>query len=241
MIGLLVETFRPWVLIGVCIVQGFLIFAGCLVFFVAVGVHSGLGLAESLAFFVPAVLLTYARRWIVCPPAKPRPTVLLVGVAIVIAYVGTMLLLRVAGFRLNLTDSVPVGLYRETSDTSARYVGFCLPMEPLRAAQTAGLILPLGDCPGKVAPLLKPVFRASLAHPVTLTERGFLIDGKLLPNTAPKPHSWTYAPLTHTPFGRYTAGLWAISGYNPDSYDSRYFGPLDSSAIRFHATPVLTQ
>jgi type IV secretory pathway protease TraF len=55
----------------------------------------------------------------------------------------------------------------------------------------------------------------------------------------PKPYSKTGQTLVHYPFGSYTSGLWAISNYNRDSYDSRYFGPVSTDAIRFYARPVL--
>lgn len=141
--------------------------------------------------------------------------------------------------RMNYSNSVPIGIYR-TVPGDAPYVGFCLSVATLRTAQRAGLILPSGDCPGSVAPVLKPVFVASAKRPIRFDERGFSVDGNRLPNTAPKPQSRTGAPLTHYPFGLYTTGLWAISSFNPDSFDSRYFGPLDSTAIQFRAKPIWT-
>jgi len=47
-------------------------------------------------------------------------------------------------------------------------------------------------------------------------------------------------PLEHYPFGVYTNGIWAVSDFNANSYDSRYFGPLAPDAIRFDAKPVWT-
>jgi len=114
-------------------------------------------------------------------------------------------------------------------------------MTVLTAAKKTGLALPNGNCPGGVAPILKPHFAASPEQPISLTSEGFVIGGKLLPNTAPKPRSRTGAALTHYPFGLYTNGVWAISTFNPDSFDSRYFGPLDPKAIQFHARPLWTK
>lgn len=62
---LLIETFRPFVLIGLFLVQAFCIFAGCFMALLASMIPSGLRFAESFVFFVPAVLLTLARRVVV--------------------------------------------------------------------------------------------------------------------------------------------------------------------------------
>ncbi|MBV8114271.1 MAG: S26 family signal peptidase, partial [Silvibacterium sp.] len=117
----------------------------------------------------------------------------------------------------------------------------CLAQGAIESAIKAGLEIARGDCPTGVAPILKPVFRASAGDPIVYSEEGFFVHGALLPNTAPKKRSRTGAPLTHYPFGEYRSGLWAISDYNRDSFDSRYFGPVDSSAVRFYAKPVWTK
>ena len=66
------------------------------------------------------------------------------------------------------------------------------------------------------------------------------MDGQLLANTVPKPYSQTGEPLSHYPFGRYTSGLWAVSTFNRNSYDSRYFGPIEPSTVLYHLTPFWT-
>jgi type IV secretory pathway protease TraF len=118
--------------------------------------------------------------------------------------------------------------------------GFCLPGTTANAAIHAGLEVVPGTCPSGLAPVLKPLTLASAEHPISLTERGFFIDGKLLANTAPKSRSRTGVALEHYPFGVYTNGLWAVSDFNANSYDSRYFGPVAPDAIRFYAKPVWT-
>jgi hypothetical protein len=47
----------------------------------------------------------------------------------------------------------------------------------------------------------------------------------------------------HRPFGAYrveTATVWVISSYNPRSFDSRYFGPVNEDRIRHHLRALLT-
>lgn len=145
-----------------------------------------------------------------------------------------------SGLLMNWSDSVPLGLYRRTPSDEAKYAGFCLPDSTAKTAQWAGLEVPSGICPSHLAPVLKPLLQASPEHPISLSEQGFFVDGKLLKNTAPKPRSRTGAVLEHYQFGRYTNGLWAISDFNANSYDSRYFGPVAPESIRFYAKPVWT-
>jgi conjugative transfer signal peptidase TraF len=161
--------------------------------------------------------------------------------AIVLAEVGTRAAMKATGLHLNYTASVPVGLYREASKGEAQYAGICLPVGVTNEALHAGLDTIPGECPGGVAPILKPVVEASEAHPIALSDLGFQVDGILIANTAPKPYSRTGKPLTHYPFGAYTKGLWAISKFSADSFDSRYFGPLPDGAIRFYVKPVLVE
>ena len=97
-----------------------------------------------------------------------------------------------------------------------------------------------GDCPGGYAPVLKPVFQATVTQPVVFTQQGFVMDGKLVPNTAPRTRTHSGVVLAHYPFGTYSDGLWAISDFNPNSYDSRYFGPVKEADIRFYVQPLFT-
>lgn len=144
--------------------------------------------------------------------------------------------LHQSSLRFNSSDSVPIGLY-ETAAERAPYAGFCLDAETLRAALGAGLELGRGECSDGHQPILKTVYEASEASPVVFDADGFSVGSRRIPNTKPKAFSTKGKPLSHYAFGTYTSGLWAISGYNPDSFDSRYFGPV--SQVRFYAKPVL--
>jgi conjugative transfer signal peptidase TraF len=149
-----------------------------------------------------------------------------------------------SGLLMNYSDSVPLGLYRRVPANSANramsYAGFCLPRATAKAAIQAGLEVVPGDCADGLAPVLKPVVRPSPQHPLIYDARGFSFNGKLLPNTAPKAQSRIGVPLEHYAFGAYTSGIWAVSDFNTNSYDSRYFGPVAPDAIRFYAKPVWT-
>ena len=170
-----------------------------------------------------------------------KRTIGLAIAAILLAEVATRAGMKATGLHLNYTASVPVGLYREAPKGEAQYAGICLPESVITDALHAGLDTVPGDCPEGVAPILKPVVEASGAHPIIYSELGFEIGGSLVANTAPKPYSHTGRPLAHYPFGTYTQGLWAISEFNANSFDSRYFGPLPDGAVRFYVKPVLVK
>ncbi|HEX3682127.1 MAG TPA: hypothetical protein VHU83_06245 [Bryobacteraceae bacterium] len=148
------------------------------------------------------------------------------------------------GLLMNYSDSVPLGVYRRMPASSPNraleYAGFCLPSAVANVALQAGLEVVPGACPDGLAPVLKPVICPYPEHRLIYDARGFSFDGNLLRNTAPKARSRTGMPLEHYPFGVYTNGIWAVSDFNANSYDSRYFGPVAPDSIRFYAKPVWT-
>src|SRR6185295_9940296 len=92
-----------------------------------------------------------------------------------------------AGVRLNLTASVPIGLYFVSSSPESRFVEFC-PPDPFgslsidrgyRAQSTA--------CPDGGEPLLKPVI-AREGDLVEVSSNGISVNGSLVWNTAAKTH-----------------------------------------------------
>ena len=68
-------------------------------------------------------------------------------------------------------------------------------------------------------------------------------ERSLLPNTAPLSKDTKGRPLEAWPFGRYVVApgtVWVASSYHPRSFDSRYFGPISTAAIRHRLKPFLT-
>jgi type IV secretory pathway protease TraF len=62
---------------------------------------------------------------------------------------------RLAGLRLNLTESLPVGLYVAVGAAPARgaLVLLCLPPEVAAFAKTRGYVPRGGACPGGIVPI----------------------------------------------------------------------------------------
>jgi conjugative transfer signal peptidase TraF len=145
------------------------------------------------------------------------------------------------GLRINGSPSLPMGLYVVTADRSANLVEFC-PGEPFATLSLTRGYRDPGTCPDGGAPLLKPVV-AKAGDMVELSGRGISVNGLLLLNTAPLSKDTKGRPLLAWPFGRYpvTPGtVWVASSYHSHSFDSRYFGPLYTTAIRHRLKAFLT-
>jgi conjugative transfer signal peptidase TraF len=147
-----------------------------------------------------------------------------------------------SGVRINATSSLPIGLYKITSDTESSLVDFC-PAEPFASMSADRGYRGNGDCPDHAEPLMKPIV-ASTGDLVELSRKGVAVNGRLLPNSSPLTFDSKHRHLAPWPFGRYrvSAGtVWVISSFDRRSFDSRYFGPVLKSSITSHLTPLLTE
>jgi conjugative transfer signal peptidase TraF len=147
------------------------------------------------------------------------------------------------GLRLNLTNSVPVGLYLISDRPDAPLIEFC-PPEPfgtLSRARGYREALRFG-CPAGAKPLLKPV-AAKPGDVVSMSSTGMAVDGKRIPHTAPQHLDSAGRPIPAWPSGVYEVQngmLWVASSFNSHSFDSRYFGPVPESAVLHHLRPLWT-
>jgi conjugative transfer signal peptidase TraF len=145
------------------------------------------------------------------------------------------------GLRINTSPSLPMGLYHTTADASANLVEFC-PAEPFASLSIGRGYRDPGTCRDDAAPLLKPVIARS-GDVVEVSARGISVNGALLPNTAPLATDTKGRRLEAWPSGRYVVDsgtIWVASSYHPRSFDSRYFGPLSTAAIRHRLKAFLT-
>jgi conjugative transfer signal peptidase TraF len=146
-----------------------------------------------------------------------------------------------AGIHPNFSISAPQGLWIDRTINGdlrrGMLVSVCPPAQPLVKLMAEQGYLPYGSCPDtEVAPLLKTV-AALPGDRVTLLHGSLAhVNGVPVPNTIAKPS------LSAWPDGEYTVKpnqLWVFSSYSKDSFDSRYFGPVDRSAVRGEAAPLL--
>lgn len=146
------------------------------------------------------------------------------------------------GYRINTTSSVPIGLYRHVSNPAAPYIAFCPTPAQGRLANERSYRYRSIACADGFAPLLKPI-RARAGDTITVSAAGIFVNGVLLRNSAAKKLDGMGRRLPVIPPGTYSVApntVWVISSYNPQSFDSRYFGPVSLSRIISYAKPVWT-
>jgi conjugative transfer signal peptidase TraF len=161
---------------------------------------------------------------------------------------GLLLLVTTAwhsGVRLNLTSSLPVGLYLETGDAPARgsIVLACLPPAMARLARERSYVPRGVRCPGGTGPIGKVVL-ALPGDTVEVTASGLEVNGCPVPNSRPRPFDSRGRPLPKLPKGRYMVGageLWLGSPYSLLSFDSRYFGAIAERSVLSVVRPIWIQ
>ena len=164
-----------------------------------------------------------------------------IGSVAVVVTVGTFQLCGLLGVRINTSPSLPVGLYLVTTERNANLVEFC-PAEPFAALSLVRGYRSPGVCQDGGAPLLKPII-AKCGDLVELSTRGICVNGRLLANTVPLTKDTKGRPLKSWPWGRFEVApgtVWVASSYDSRSFDSRYFGPLSTVAIRHRLKALLT-
>lgn len=156
------------------------------------------------------------------------------------AFVAPFVVCGLLDIRINISPSLPIGLYGPTSAGAVQIVEFC-PPEPYAGLAVHRGYRTAGSCPDRATPLLKPV-AAREGDWVEVKQAGVVVNGRLLPNSAPSVADTAGRPLpvlridpTRVEPGR----VWVLSSYSARSFDSRYFGPISLTSIRATLRPVL--
>ncbi len=147
-----------------------------------------------------------------------------------------------AGFRINWTPSVALGIWRiaplhrpvELSD----HVFICPPLNQKFAQARERGYLRRGLCPSWLAPLIKIV--VALPGQSVVIGRSVVIDGKELPDSRLQSADGSGRPLIPFAGGIVPQGMLFLHSPYRGSYDSRYFGPVPASGVLGLAKPVLT-
>ena len=77
---------------------------------------------------------------------------------------------------------------------------------------------------------------------MTVTHDGIAVNGRALPHTTQFAHDSAARPLQAVPAGTYRVApgeVWLVSGHDPRSFDSRYFGPVPVATIRATVKPLM--
>lgn len=147
---------------------------------------------------------------------------------------------------MNITSSIPVGLYQSHTVSSGGVVSrgtlvlVCPAVAAARMARERGY-LGRGACAGDVMPIGKQV-AAIAGDTVLATVAEVRVNGRVLRNSRAYPTDHQGRPLVHVPQGMYVLPphtVW-LTGESSKSWDSRYFGPLPTTAILATLTPVWT-
>ncbi len=166
-------------------------------------------------------------------PRTPAPLLVLIGAALVLWAI------EASGVRFNASPSLPVGFYRLVDAPIERgtLVAACLPEPYGRLGRERGY-LHRGLCPGGVAPVVKRV-AAVAGDKVQVGDEGVFVNGSFLEEPAP-PTDTQGRPLSSWPLGvaqLTPEELWLYSR-RPNSWDSRFFGPVRRSAVLGIARPI---
>lgn len=172
---------------------------------------------------------------------KRRPVILGLGLAVMASgFLFAAALL--GGFRLNLTPSQPLGLWRIEAPSQAIAAGdlvfVCPPQTPSFEEARHRLYLARGLCPGGVAPLIKTV--AALPGQRVAIGENVSIDGILLSSSHLHQTDGAGRPLRRFAGGIVPPGYLYLHSPFASSYDSRYFGPVPKSGLLGLARPVFT-
>jgi conjugative transfer signal peptidase TraF len=146
-------------------------------------------------------------------------------------------------FRINLTPSEPLGLWRVVRLDRPAAVGdlvfICPPPAEATMVQAKQRgYLRAGLCPGDYAPLIKTVIATAGQYVEISTVVS--VDGRVIAHSEIAKRDGKGRRLHPFPSGTVPAGsVFLHSGY-PGSYDSRYFGPIPQSGMLGLAQEVMT-
>jgi conjugative transfer signal peptidase TraF len=141
--------------------------------------------------------------------------------------------LYMSGYRVNVTRSMPVGVYRIIEGNTPErgdYVAYCPVGATAALALDNGWLRP-GSCDAGTRPLLK-ILAGVAGDTVRLSAAGIRINGVLQPCSAARSVDKNGIALTrHIPEGTVPAGMAFLLARHEGSYDSRYFGPVPASGL----------
>jgi conjugative transfer signal peptidase TraF len=169
--------------------------------------------------------------------ASVRFVALILGLSLV------ALALHFASLAINVTGSMPVGIYHieRSNRTAAKGDIVQLCADPAVAAVARRLdYLPHGSCPSDTAPMLK-IVAAVAGDAVEVRDDAVIVGEHRLRGSATQARDSQGRSLQHFPRGLYrmrSGEIWLWTP-NPLSWDSRYYGPQPAAGVSGFATLVM--
>lgn len=152
------------------------------------------------------------------------------------------LLLVAMGFRINLTDSIPIGVYRMTGINNLKnaFVIFCPEDKPdFQQARDRGYI-DSGLCPGGYGYLMKKIV-AIKGDKISVTDEGVFVNHQRIPFSKSVLKDGLKRPLPQwrtTDYQLKEDEILTMTSQSTWSFDSRYYGPVHTGKIKGMITPI---
>lgn len=152
------------------------------------------------------------------------------------------ILLVAMGFRVNMTDSIPIGIYRMTGIKNLKnaFVIFCPEDKPVfQQARNRGYI-DSGLCHGGYGYLMKKIV-AVKGDKISVTDKGIFVNHQLIPFSKPISTDGMNRPLPQWRARDYQLKedeILTMTSQSEWSFDSRYYGPVHTGQIKGMITPV---
>lgn len=160
------------------------------------------------------------------------------------AFLASSIAAKSSGIVINSTPSEPLGIWKKVSPprlVRGSTVLACPPNTPtMITALDRGYLLP-GSCPGGLGTVMKQIVGIE-NDTVDVRADGLIINGIWFSHTPLATIDSKGRPLDAKK-GRYIIQkdqVFLASDYTPKSFDSRYFGPVSTSAVRSTMLPLLT-
>lgn len=146
-----------------------------------------------------------------------------------------------AGYRINTTPSYPIGLYKLNHNIQTLETGDMIAFCPqnLGAFKVANErdYLEKGICESGFDPLVKKI--VAMSGDIVTVEQSVSVNGILQVNSTLKPKDIDGRDIPRAESQLIQKGQYFVmSEYNPNSFDSRYFGPIPEGWIYARAEPI---
>lgn len=166
----------------------------------------------------------------------------LLGAAAMTVFAGVAMTGWLGGFRINLTPSYPLGLWRIEQlwrdPTVGDLVFICAPTTPAFTTALERGYIRRGLCPGWLSPLIKTIAAVPGQH--VEIGRSVSIDGAPLRHSEIQKTDSEGRVLSPWQGGTVPPGYLYLHSDFLGSYDSRYFGPISGAGLIGVAREVLT-
>jgi conjugative transfer signal peptidase TraF len=155
----------------------------------------------------------------------------------IIVVVPIAILSSTLNLRIPQSESIPFGIYRLTKATPPYERGEVI-LGCIEDREIVSIILTReymrpGQCRSGIVPIGKPLL-AIAGDTIELNTEAIRVNGKIIPKSETLSHDSKGAPLPIYPRGTYIVeenDFWLFSDYIPNSFDSRYFGPIPKENI----------